>query len=91
MSIQYSSFFLLISFWALSAQGTAEGKKKVIYKSHTEIDFSGDKIEGKIKSPAVFYIFQRKRSLGHEAARSPADLSYHDRPMKKILKEMIKE
>lgn len=91
MKFRLTLSILFLSLWAIGAQGAATGKKKVIYKSHTEIDFSGDKIEGKVKSPAVFYIFQRKRSLGHEAARSPARLSFHERSMKTILKEAIRE
>jgi hypothetical protein len=81
------SFFLMTSaVWASSRD-----KKKVVYKSHTQIDFTGDKIEGKVKAPAVFYIFQRKRSVGHLAAEAPARLSFHNAPMKKILKEAIRE
>lgn len=68
----------------------AAGQKKVIYKSHTQIDFTGEKVEGKVKAPAVFYIFQRKRAQGHEAASVPASLSFHDAPMKRIFQDSTK-
>lgn len=80
---------LLSGTWGLLAQAAPPEKKKVVYKSHTQIDFTGDKIEGKVKAPAVFYIFQRKRSLGHEAARAPSNLSFHEESMKRILKDAI--
>lgn len=58
---------------------TAEGKKKtkVIYKKYTELDFAGQAVQGKVRSPEVFYIFQRKRAEGHQILRTPDDFRYH--------------
>ncbi len=66
-------------------------KKKVKYKSHTQIDFTGEKIEGKVKTPAVFYIFQRKRSKGHSVASAPTNLDFNDTETKKVLYKALVE
>lgn len=84
------SLALLITSGISWAQGNSKAKK-VVYKDHTQLDFTGEQIEGKVKAPAVFYIFQRKRSLGHEAARSPERLGFHESHMKSILKEAINQ
>ncbi len=57
----------------------AEGRKKVRikYRSHTQLDFSGNKVGGKIRAPAVFYVFQRKRSLGHKVIEPPEKFDWH--------------
>lgn len=73
------------------SEAASSKKQKVVYKKHTELDFTGEKIEGKVKAPAVFYIFQRKRSVGHEVSRSPTSLHFHDTPMTEILKESLRE
>ena len=52
----------------------ADEKKKdmvVKYKKYTQIDLTGQTIEGKVRSPSIFYIFQRKRSLGHRVLSPP--------------------
>lgn len=51
--------------FASFAQDDPKKKVKVRYKKHTQLDFSGGEIRGKIKTPAVYYIFQRKRSKEH--------------------------
>lgn len=81
--------YYLIALLMLLQTGMSEAKdkKKVVYKSHTEIDFTGEKVEGKVKAPAVFYIFQRKRAQGHQATAAPKELGFHDRPMKKIVED----
>ena len=53
------------------------------------MDSTGEKIEGKVKAPAAFYIFQRKRSTGHQVAEVPRTLAQHEGEIKSILKEAI--
>jgi hypothetical protein len=56
--------------WAQSAS-----KKTIIkYKDHTQLSFTGEKIEGRIRSPEVFYIFQRKRNIGPQIVELPESL-----------------
>ena len=55
---------------------SAPVKKRVIYRDHTSIDFSGEAVRGKIKNPSVFTIFQRKRSQDHQLARPPASFAH---------------
>jgi hypothetical protein len=81
---------LLLIFTSLSlAQNRPKKKVKIKYKSHTQLDFTGEKIEGKVKAPAVFYIFQRKRSKGHEVAIPPRNLAFHQFEKKVILKKAM--
>lgn len=62
---------------APNGAGPGEGeKKKVIYRSHTQLDFSGETVQGKVRAPEVFYIFQRKRSEERHIVRTPASLSH---------------
>lgn len=67
----------------------AQGRKKVVvkYRSHTQLDFSGNKIGGKIRAPAVFYVFQRKRSKGHQVISPPENFREH----KKLTINRVKE
>lgn len=60
-----------------SAVFAAETKKKIKYQSHTQVDFSGQAVEGKIRAPEIFYIFQRKRSTAQKAADAPSDFNEH--------------
>ncbi len=52
--------------------------KRVVYKSHTELDLSGDTIQGRIRAPEVFYIFQRKRADAHHVVRPPKTFEHHN-------------
>ena len=62
---------------APNGAGPGEGeKKKIIYRSHTQLDFSGETVQGKVRAPEVFYIFQRKRSEERHIVRTPASLSH---------------
>ena len=52
-------------------------KKKIVYRSHTQLDFSGETVQGKVRAPEVFYIFQRKRSESHHVVQTPISFDYH--------------
>jgi len=52
-------------------------KKKVIYKKYTELDFSGSTVQGKVRTPEIFYIFQRKRSDAYQGLHVPKSLGHH--------------
>lgn len=66
---------LLLSSQALWAK--TKKKVKVKYRSHTQFDFAGDQIDGKVKGAGVFYIFQRKRSKGHRVITPPKHFTWH--------------
>ncbi len=51
-------------------------RKKVIYKKHTELNFSGETVQGKARTPELFYIFQRKRSEGHKLLTAPESFKH---------------
>jgi hypothetical protein len=59
------------------AEASTQKKKKVVYKSHTELDLSGDTIQGRIRAPEVFYIFQRKRADAHHVVKPPRTFDHH--------------
>jgi hypothetical protein len=69
--------------WAGSS--LAQRKVKIKYKDHTQHDFTGSQVRGKLRTPAVFYIFKRKRTEGHKVARGPAHFDYHVNKTKKII------
>jgi hypothetical protein len=52
-------------------------KKKFVYRSHTQIDLSGQTVEGKTRAPEVFYVFQRKRTESHHVVHTPGSFDYH--------------
>lgn len=59
----------------LISRAQPASKKTIIkYKDHTQLDFTGQKIEGRIRSPEVFYIFQRKRNIGPQIIELPNTL-----------------
>lgn len=53
-------------------------KKKIVYRSHTQLDFSGETVQGKVRAPEVFYIFQRKRSEAHHVVQTPISFEHHE-------------
>ena len=67
-----------------AVQGGAK-KKKIVYRSHTQIDLSGETVQGKIRAPEVFYIFQRKRSQSHHVVAAPDNFAYHDEALRETL------
>lgn len=84
---------VLLLTLTLSSLVFAEAKKKVRvkYKAYSEFDFSGQKVAGKIKTPAVFYVFQRRRSEGHQVVSVPQKFQTHKVMSKKRLEELLKE
>lgn len=85
-----TSIFILIFLTSASVYSQNRKKRvKIKYKSHTQIDFTGEKIEGRLKAPAVFYIFQRKRSKGHQVSLAPQTLGFHDKEIKLIVKDTL--
>ena len=87
------SFFLLISFLILPSRDTHAAettKHKVVkYKKHTDLDFSEQTVQGKIRSPDVFYIFQRKRSEGPQIVSTPRELNSLRRETRKTLEGQL--
>ena len=79
-----SLFFLSFFFFQTEAQ-----QKKIKYKSHTQIDFSAQRVKGKARSPDVFYVFQRKRSKGHQIVRYPRRFIEDRKETKSILKRSL--
>jgi hypothetical protein len=51
-------------------------KTKIKYKSYTELDFSGMRVDGKARTPEIFYIFQRKKASQHEVLEAPSRFDY---------------
>ena len=68
----------------------AKRKKKVVkYREHTQIDFSGQAVQGKIRTPEVFYIFQRKRATGYDAVHTPSTFSDHNSETLQIIDRSV--
>jgi hypothetical protein len=71
-------FILMIFLGALAADAQASKTHKIIkYKKYTELDLSGSSVEGKARTPELFYIFQRKRSQGHDTVTLPNKFREH--------------
>lgn len=64
-------------------------KKKVLYRSYTQLDFSAQTVQGKVRAPEVFYIFQRKRSQGHHVVDPPKTFDHHRARIAPQLKSAI--
>ncbi len=64
-------------------------RKRIKFKKHTQLDFSGETVQGKIRAPEVFYIFQRKKHGRHKVIRTPATLGHHFDDFIKQLKQEI--
>jgi hypothetical protein len=69
--------FLMMMIMPLSGALSSNKKVKIKYRSHSQFDFSGDKVDGKIRGAAVFYIFQRKRSQGSKAITPIDNFDHH--------------
>ena len=82
--------FAIFILGAASAEaGARERIKKIKYKSHTEIDFTGSSVEGKVRSPEVFYIFQRRRTEGPAILEAPNTMDTDRRATRKILEDQL--
>ena len=83
---------LLVNFYSADAlaKTTHKRRKKVIYRTHTEVDLSGSAVQGKARAPEVFYIFQRKRTEDHDVIKTPVNLDHLRNPTLSRLKELVK-
>lgn len=89
---RFGVLFLLSLWWGMPSAAAAEKgnvKKKVVYRSHTQIDLSGETVQGKIRAPEVFYVFQRKRSEAHHVVKTPINLDYHDDAVAETLRKEL--
>lgn len=83
-----AALFALLLMASIGALG--QEKQKVIkYRSHTDLDFSEQTVQGKIRSPDVFYIFQRKRSEGPKMVIPPRELNSLRTETRKTLEDML--
>lgn len=68
----------------------SSGKKlKKIYRSHTQIDFSGETVQGKVRAPEIYYIFQRKRSTASHVVEVPQNLDYQHEDTANMLQKAL--
>jgi hypothetical protein len=82
--------FALIPFFLLLT-ATVEAKKRTVkFRKHTEFNFSGDRVDGKLKEAGVFYIFQRKRSEQKQLNPYPKNITRYKKINKKIIEDKIK-
>ena len=85
--------FLLsaLGFSSLHSEEKKNVKTTIRYKKYSEVDLSGAIIKGKIRTPEIFYIFQRKRSVGTEFVQVPANLDqHHQLTVNKLLEALPK-
>lgn len=61
----------------LFAQDRKSVRKVVKYKKHSVVDLTGSMIRGKVRTPEIFYIFQRKRAKGRSFVQVPTNLNHH--------------
>jgi hypothetical protein len=75
----FAIFNLIVILLSLSAQAqqSSNVRKIIKYKKYTEVDLSGSSVEGKARTPELFYIFQRKRSQGHDTVTLPTKFKEH--------------
>lgn len=65
-------------------------RKIVKFKEVTSFDLSGTIVQGKARTPEIFYIFQRKRSKGGALLAVPKDLTiHHQRTLEKVREILI--
>jgi hypothetical protein len=88
-------FITIISNYSMAKDTTKDTarviKKKIKYLSHTTVDFSEQLVEGKARGPEIFYIFQRKRSTGHNVIDAPKIFTEHKKKTLDILKKVVNE
>jgi len=85
--------FLAIIFVTAPTFAFSDENKRVItkYKQFTEVDLSGSSVEGKARTPELFYIFQRKRAAGHDAVSLPSSFAEHRAETFELLKKAVPE
>jgi len=75
----FLSGIYLISNGLLAETASSGNTKTIIkYKERTTVDLTGTTVEGKIRTPEVFYIFKRKRALNGKIFTAPSDFNHHD-------------
>jgi hypothetical protein len=75
----------------LSPIAYGDNKKVTIkYRTHSQFDFAGDQVSGSAKGASVFYIFQRKRSTGHQVIIPPKSLNFHHGDHQELLVKTLK-
>ncbi len=79
MNFSKGVLMMTVFFLALTAeaQSSSNARKITKYKKYTEVDLSGSSVEGKARTPELFYIFQRKRSQGHDTVTLPKRFKEH--------------
>lgn len=82
-------FTLLLSLGATGEEPVSKEKKIIRYKKHTDIDLTGTSVEGKARTPEIFYIFQRKRSKGHDAVALPSKFVEHQTATVQVLEQSM--
>jgi hypothetical protein len=76
---------------APAAPAGKASKKKIVYQSHTQIDLTGETVQGKVRAPEVFYVFQRKRAEAHHVVKPPEDFNFHhDAEVETLRREVSK-
>jgi len=84
--MKYCAFILLF----ISLFANAQTKRKVVkYRTHTDLDFSEQMVQGKIRSPDVFYIFQRKRSAGPKIVEAPLLLNEQRQQTRRLAEDVL--
>lgn len=100
MLVRFLVFILIVILsplqsWAQSLlksdeANTTQTKKTIVkYKEHTQLDFTGQKVEGRIRSPQVFYIFQRKRNIGPQIIELPETLEQGRKDTQVLVEEEL--
>ncbi len=67
---------LVMSTGVLATNKTV--KKIVKYRKKTTVDLTGSVIKSKARTPDVFYVFRRKRTLGGKLKKLPENFNYHN-------------
>ena len=88
----YIAMTMLLAFFIITPEAFSKNKKeptlkkkiksKVIYKKKTEIDFSGENIEGDYKKPEGFHMVHRASASFSEIIKF--DLRFKDRVRKSV-------
>lgn len=90
LSTLFGIAILAMSIVSVSAATSKSNIKKVIkYKTYSSVDLSGTMISGKIRTPEIFYIFQRKRSMTGTLLKIPPTLGHHQALTRELSKGVI--
>ncbi|MFW5887743.1 MAG: hypothetical protein ACOCUH_02990 [Bacteriovoracia bacterium] len=85
------TLLLISSGVLLGADTEKKGKVRIKYKKHTQFDFSGNRIQGAVKTPAVFYIFQRKRAKEHHVISAVESFDHHHQTTLHTIEEVLQK